>query len=137
MARTSLDCFSSMNCTSQFLRRLGSITTTYQSSFGVKIRFLTHRSMYKDGDEIPPLVIGFSAPQGCGKDYPCLCSKIIFQHDGQCRLKLREENPGNALLEVAMHLVLRYLFNSIEMLRGNAGSHDLSLSIETLTAISK
>lgn len=95
-----------------------------------------HRSMYKDGDEIPPLVIGFSAPQGCGKTTLVFALNHLFNVTGrktatisiddfyltaEGQAKLREENPGNALLE----------------LRGNAGSHDLSLSIETLTAISK
>ncbi|KAK9098878.1 hypothetical protein Syun_025923 [Stephania yunnanensis] len=51
-----------------------------------------HRSKFKDGDDIPPLVA-----------------------------KLREENSENALLEY----------------RGNAGSHDLPLSVETLTALTK
>ncbi|XP_056167390.1 D-glycerate 3-kinase, chloroplastic isoform X2 [Syzygium oleosum] len=49
-----------------------------------------HYSKFKEGEDIPPLVA-----------------------------KLREENPGNALLE----------------LRGNAGSHDLQFSVETLTAV--
>ncbi|KAJ9179109.1 hypothetical protein P3X46_010932 [Hevea brasiliensis] len=69
-----------------------------------------YMSQFKDGEDIPPLVIGFSAPQGCGRlliksatlsiDYFCLTA------EGQA--KLREENPGNA--------------------------HDLSFSIESLTA---
>lgn len=95
-----------------------------------------HRSGFKDGDDIPPLVIGFSAPQGCGKTTLVFCLDYLFQkttgrksatisiddfyltYDEQ--VKLRENNPGNALLEF----------------RGNAGSHDLPLSVETLTAIS-
>ncbi|KAJ0607402.1 putative glycerate 3-kinase [Helianthus annuus] len=44
---------------------------------------------------------------------------FYLTHDDQA--KLRENNPGNALLEFY----------------GNAGSHDLSLSLETLTAIGK
>ncbi|XP_071729422.1 D-glycerate 3-kinase, chloroplastic [Rutidosis leptorrhynchoides] len=95
-----------------------------------------HRSAYKDGDDIPPLVIGFSAPQGCGKTTLVFALDYLFKtsgrksatisiddfyltHDNQA--KLREKNPGNALLEF----------------RGNAGSHDLSLSVETLTAVGK
>ncbi|KAI3512628.1 hypothetical protein L1887_19946 [Cichorium endivia] len=94
-----------------------------------------HRSTFKDGDDIPPLVIGFSAPQGCGKTTLVFALDYLFQktegrksatisiddfyltYDQQA--KLREKNPGNALLEF----------------RGNAGSHDLPLSVETLTAI--
>ncbi|XWS19037.1 hypothetical protein CRYUN_Cryun32bG0096600 [Craigia yunnanensis] len=95
-----------------------------------------HTSKFKDGEEIPPLVIGFSAPQGCGKTTLVFALDYLFRitdrkpatlsiddcyltAEGQA--KLREENPGNALLE----------------LRGNAGSHDLPFSVETLTALSK
>ncbi|KAM7254330.1 hypothetical protein ACFE04_032012 [Oxalis oulophora] len=95
-----------------------------------------HASQFKDGEDVPPLVIGFSAPQGCGKTTLVFALAHLFQvtgrkiatssiddfyltHEGQA--KLREENPGNSLLEY----------------RGNAGSHDLELSVETLTGLSK
>ncbi|KAL0415294.1 UNVERIFIED_CONTAM: D-glycerate 3-kinase, chloroplastic [Sesamum latifolium] len=95
-----------------------------------------HSSKFKDEDDIPPLVIGFSAPQGCGKTTLVFALDFLFRINGrntatisiddfyltaEGQAKLRESNPGNALLEF----------------RGNAGSHDLSLSIETLTALSK
>ncbi|KAK4428061.1 D-glycerate 3-kinase, chloroplastic [Sesamum alatum] len=95
-----------------------------------------HNSKFKDEDDIPPLVIGFSAPQGCGKTTLVFALDFLFRINGrntatisiddfyltaEGQAKLRESNPGNALLEF----------------RGNAGSHDLSLSIETLTAVSK
>lgn len=95
-----------------------------------------HASKFKDGEELPPLVIGFSAPQGCGKTTLVFALNYLFQISGRkCATisiddfyltaeeqgKLREANPGNRLLEF----------------RGNAGSHDLSLSVETLTALSK
>ncbi|PIN01612.1 putative kinase [Handroanthus impetiginosus] len=95
-----------------------------------------HRSKFKDEDEIPPLVIGFSAPQGCGKTTLVFALDFLFGINGrntatlsiddfyltaEDQVKLRESNPGNALLEF----------------RGNAGSHDLSLSIETLNALNK
>ncbi|XP_017979492.1 PREDICTED: D-glycerate 3-kinase, chloroplastic [Theobroma cacao] len=94
-----------------------------------------HMSKFKDGEEIPPLVIGFSAPQGCGKTTLVFALDYLFRITGrksatlsiddfyltaEGQAKLREENPGNALLE----------------LRGNAGSHDLPFSVETLTALS-
>nr|DAD26651.1 TPA_asm: hypothetical protein HUJ06_028119 [Nelumbo nucifera] len=93
-----------------------------------------HRSMFKDAEDIPPLVIGFAAPQGSGKttlvsalDYLLRCtgrkSATIsiddFYLTAEDQAELREENPGNALLE----------------LRGNAGSHDLQLSVETLMGL--
>ncbi|KAM7475946.1 hypothetical protein LguiB_023189 [Lonicera macranthoides] len=95
-----------------------------------------HTSMFKDAQDIPPLVIGFSAPQGCGKTTLVFALEYLFRVTGRKsatlsiddfyltaeeQAKLRENNPGNALLE----------------LRGNAGSHDLSFSVETLTALSK
>ncbi|KAL4285836.1 D-glycerate 3-kinase, chloroplastic isoform X1 [Arachis ipaensis] len=95
-----------------------------------------HRSTFKNEEDIPPLVIGFSAPQGCGKTTLVFALDYLFQKTGRKSAtisiddfyltaegqgKLREANPGNALLEF----------------RGNAGSHDLPLSVETLTALSK
>ncbi|KAK9130862.1 hypothetical protein Sjap_011349 [Stephania japonica] len=103
-----------------------------------------HRSKFKDDDDIPPLVIGFSAPQGCGKTTLVFALDYLFRVTGrqvaygnynksatisiddfyltyEDQAKLREENPENALLEY----------------RGNAGSHDLPLSVETLAALTK
>ncbi|KAL5698508.1 glycerate 3-kinase [Ranunculus cassubicifolius] len=95
-----------------------------------------HKSKFKDGQEVPPLVIGFSAPQGCGKTTLVFALDYLFRRTNrksatvsiddfyltaENQAKLRDENPGNLLLE----------------LRGNAGSHDLPLSVETLTALSK
>ncbi|XP_009128426.1 D-glycerate 3-kinase, chloroplastic isoform X1 [Brassica rapa] len=95
-----------------------------------------HTSKFKDGDDVPPLVIGFSAPQGCGKttlvfalDYLFKTTKMKsatisiddFYLTAQGQAKLREENSGNALLEY----------------RGNAGSHDLPFSVETIEALTQ
>ncbi|GFQ06608.1 d-glycerate 3-kinase chloroplastic [Phtheirospermum japonicum] len=95
-----------------------------------------HNSKFKDEEDVPPLVIGFSAPQGCGKTTLVFALDFLFRTTGrktatisiddfyltaEDQAKLRESNPGNALLEY----------------RGNAGSHDLPLSIETLTALNK
>lgn len=95
-----------------------------------------HQAKFKDKEDIPPLVIGFSAPQGCGKTTLVFALDYLFQMIGrksatisiddfyltaEGQNKLREANPGNALLEY----------------RGNAGSHDLPFSVETLTALTK
>ncbi|XP_058074666.1 D-glycerate 3-kinase, chloroplastic isoform X2 [Magnolia sinica] len=95
-----------------------------------------HKSKFKDGDEVPPLVIGFSAPQGSGKTTLVFALDYLFRLTGrkpatisiddfyltyEDQAKLRNENPGNSLLE----------------LRGNAGSHDLQFSIDTLTGLKK
>lgn len=93
-----------------------------------------HRSQFKEGDEVPALVIGITAPQGCGKstlvyslDYlfnatgnrAASVSIDDFYLTGQDQEKMAAENSGNSLLE----------------LRGNAGSHDLKLGTETLDAL--
>ncbi|XP_057540585.1 D-glycerate 3-kinase, chloroplastic isoform X3 [Amaranthus tricolor] len=95
-----------------------------------------HASKFKDGEDVPPVVIGFSAPQGCGKTTLVYALNYLFEITGrksatisiddfyltaEGQAKLREENSGNRLLEF----------------RGNAGSHDLSLSVETIEALSK
>ncbi|KAK4361924.1 hypothetical protein RND71_017165 [Anisodus tanguticus] len=94
-----------------------------------------HCSKFNE-EEVPPLVIGFSAPQGCGKTTLVFALEYLFKITGRKaatlsiddfyltaeeQAKLRDSNPGNLLLEF----------------RGNAGSHDLPLSVETLTALSK
>ncbi|KAG8055835.1 hypothetical protein GUJ93_ZPchr0001g32579 [Zizania palustris] len=95
-----------------------------------------HRAKYNEGDEIPPLVIGVSAPQGSGKTTLVFALDYLFRISGRNsatlsiddfyltaaeQAKLRESNPGNALLEF----------------RGNAGSHDLPFSVETLESLIK
>eukprot|EP00258_Populus_trichocarpa_P019778 XP_006385486.2 D-glycerate 3-kinase, chloroplastic [Populus trichocarpa] len=95
-----------------------------------------HVTQFKDSEDIPPLVIGFSAPQGCGKTTLVFALDYLFKVTGrksamlsiddfyltaEGQAKLREASPGNALLEF----------------RGNAGSHDLPFSIETLSALNK
>ncbi|CAL9241354.1 unnamed protein product [Arabidopsis halleri] len=95
-----------------------------------------HKSKFKDGDDVPPLVIGFSAPQGCGKTTLVFALDYLFKTTkkksvtisiddfyltAQGQAELRGKNPGNALLEY----------------RGNSGSHDLQLSVETLEALTK
>ncbi|KAI5414034.1 hypothetical protein KIW84_058247 [Lathyrus oleraceus] len=42
-----------------------------------------HRSKFKDGEDIPPLVIGFSAPQGCGKTTLVFALDYLFQMIGR------------------------------------------------------
>ncbi|XP_039117359.1 D-glycerate 3-kinase, chloroplastic [Dioscorea cayenensis subsp. rotundata] len=96
-----------------------------------------HCSQFADGDEVPPpLVIGISAPQGSGKTTLVFALDYLFRRSGrnsatlsiddfyltaEDQAKLRNQHPGNALLEF----------------RGNAGSHDLPFSVSTLTGLKK
>ncbi|TVU35502.1 hypothetical protein EJB05_17395 [Eragrostis curvula] len=95
-----------------------------------------HRAKYNEDDDIPPLVIGVSAPQGSGKTTLVFALDYLFRVAGRNSTtlsiddfyltheeqnQLRDNNPGNGLLE----------------LRGNAGSHDLQLSVETLESLLK
>lgn len=83
------------------------------------------------GEGAAPLVIGLSAPQGCGKTTVVESLEHLF-HVAGCtaasisvddfywtaaeQASVREANAGNRLLE----------------LRGNAGSHDLPLGVQTV-----
>ena len=85
----------------------------------------------------PPLVLGISAPQGCGKTTLVSSLEGLFAHEGlravsasldDFYLTFAEQRqlatggaPGNPLLE----------------LRGNAGSHDLALWQDTLQALQR
>ncbi|KAJ8428320.1 hypothetical protein Cgig2_014211 [Carnegiea gigantea] len=42
-----------------------------------------HASMFKDGEEVPPFVIGFSAPQGCGKTTLVFALNYLFHASGR------------------------------------------------------
>ncbi|XP_024545180.1 D-glycerate 3-kinase, chloroplastic [Selaginella moellendorffii] len=94
-----------------------------------------HRGRFNDGDKpIPALVIGISAPQGCGKTTLVDALEYMFNYSGRTAASvsiddfyltaadqqtLAKENQGNLLLE----------------LRGNAGSHDLDLGTQTIKSL--
>lgn len=101
--------------------------------FWCKKQLAQHRGQFT-GEEVPPLVLGISAPQGCGKSTLVYSLDYLFNSIGSAAVsvsiddfyltaqnqeKVAAENPGNSLLEF----------------RGNAGSHDLKLGIETLEAL--
>ncbi|KAL2932515.1 D-glycerate 3-kinase chloroplastic [Bienertia sinuspersici] len=66
--------------------------------------------------------IGFSAPQGCGKTTLVYALNYLFQITGRKSATISIDD---------------FYLTAEEQFRGNAGSHDLSLSVETLTALSK
>lgn len=86
----------------------------------------------RNGDQ--PLVIGISAPQGCGKSTIVNSMEFLFNRMGEKvasvsiddfylerseQEKLAQENPDNPLLQC----------------RGNAGTHDLELGTKTLESL--
>eukprot|EP00252_Welwitschia_mirabilis_P004367 TRINITY_DN1470_c0_g1_i1.p1 TRINITY_DN1470_c0_g1~~TRINITY_DN1470_c0_g1_i1.p1 ORF type:complete len:448 (+),score=64.56 TRINITY_DN1470_c0_g1_i1:244-1587(+) len=94
-------------------------------------QLLQHRAEFKDGEEVPPLLFGVSAPQGSGKTTLVYALEYLFNRAGRKaasisiddfyltasdQAKLAAKNVGNKLLE----------------LRGNAGTHDLELGSNTL-----
>ncbi|KAJ7564277.1 hypothetical protein O6H91_02G010900 [Diphasiastrum complanatum] len=93
-----------------------------------------HRSQFQNDEPIPALVVGLSAPQGCGKTTLVDALEYLFNATGSRAAsvsiddfyltaadqeKLAAENAGNALLEF----------------RGNAGTHDLQLGTEALKSL--
>ncbi|GBG59596.1 Glycerate 3-kinase (GlyK) [Chara braunii] len=88
----------------------------------------------KKGMTPSALLIGMSAPQGCGKSTLVESLETLFEYVGsraavisvddfyltyEGQNRLADEHPENRLLE----------------LRGNAGSHDLQLGTKTITAL--
>ncbi|KAJ7011704.1 D-glycerate 3-kinase [Populus alba x Populus x berolinensis] len=66
--------------------------------------------------------IGFSAPQGCGKTTLVFALSYLFQTTGRKSATLSIDD---------------FYLTAEGQFRGNAGSHDLPFSIETLSALSK
>ncbi|EEH53654.1 glycerate kinase [Micromonas pusilla CCMP1545] len=101
-------------------------------------RILAHVDAYqtpqRSRDPPPPLVVGLSAPQGCGKTTVVSTLVKLLERRGTRAASLSIDdvyltgaeqdalaaaNPTNALLRF----------------RGNAGSHDVGLGVETLRAL--
>lgn len=99
--------------------------------FWVQSQLQQHKAKHEGQHNMPPMVLGISAPQGCGKttiveqleelfnwlDCPTASVSIddfYLTHADQSALAA--EHPDNRLLQ----------------LRGNAGTHDVALGCETL-----
>ena len=93
-----------------------------------------HKNVRRQHPDTPAVVIGISAPQGCGKStivgqlvqlFAAAGLKAValstddFYKTRAEQAALAQANPGNPLLEF----------------RGNAGSHDLELGAETVKAL--
>ncbi|CAN6700873.1 unnamed protein product [Malus baccata var. baccata] len=81
-----------------------------------------HRSLYKDGEDIPCLFIGFSVPLGCGK------TTLVFSLDYLFKVMGRKS---------ASISIDDFYLAAEGQLRGTAGSLDLPFSVETLSALTE
>ncbi|KAG0480623.1 hypothetical protein HPP92_011481 [Vanilla planifolia] len=80
-----------------------------------------HVSQVGGAEEGPtPLMIGVSAPQGSGKTTLVFALEYLFRQSGRNAATLSIDD---------------FYLTAEEQLRGNAGSHDLQLSVKTLTAL--
>ena len=99
--------------------------------FWLRLQLMAHRNQT---DKQGPLIVGISAPQGCGKSTLCEQVEALFASEGftaasistddfyltrDQQIAVASANPGNPLLEM----------------RGNAGTHDLELGSRTLSAL--
>lgn len=98
--------------------------------FWARAQLAAHRARGGAG----PLVLGISAPQGCGKTTLCQQLEELFGATGSKAVSISIDDfylPRKELLEVAA----AHPGNPLLQQRGNAGSHDLDLGSRTLGAL--
>jgi hypothetical protein len=94
-----------------------------------------HTSKYGEGeDSVPPLVIGISAPQGCGKTTIVYSLEYLFNSLGSRAAAISIDDFYLTAAGQA-ELAASNCNNGLLKLRGNAGSHDLQLGTDTLKAL--
>ncbi|KAF8058124.1 hypothetical protein HT031_005784 [Scenedesmus sp. PABB004] len=101
--------------------------------FWVQQQLEQHKAAH-GGAGAPPLVLGISAPQGCGKSTLVEQLEALFTWLGTPAASVSIDDfylthAGQAALAAA------HPDNRLLALRGNAGSHDLALGSETLRAL--
>ena len=81
-----------------------------------------------------PLVLGISAPQGCGKSTLCEQLESLFAYKG---LRAASVSIDDFYLTREDHVKMsaKHAGNRILETRGNAGTHDVRLGTETLKAL--
>eukprot|EP00752_Nemacystus_decipiens_P014822 g13195.t1 len=83
------------------------------------------------GTRSPPLVVGISAPQGCGKTTLVSEMKRILERAGySCVVVSIDDFYLTGAEQDA--LAARYPANPLLQVRGNAGTHDLPLALRTI-----
>ncbi len=98
--------------------------------FWVRRQLAAHRAAGKKG----PLVVGVSAPQGCGKSTLCEELVSLLAHAGAPAAAVSIDDFYLTHAEQAK-LAARHGANPLLQSRGNAGSHDLRLGAATLRAL--
>lgn len=81
-----------------------------------------------------PLVIGISAPQGCGKSTLCEQLEALFTSSGLIAASVSIDDFYLSY-DGQQAVAQTYATNPLLQMRGNAGSHDLDLGAETLQAL--
>ena len=81
-----------------------------------------------------PLVLGISAPQGCGKSTLCEQLESLFEYKG---LRAASVSIDDFYLTREDHVKMsgKHAGNRILETRGNAGTHDVKLGTKTLRAL--
>lgn len=92
------------------------------------------RSATKEGERPPPLVLGISAPQGCGKSTLVEQLEQLFAWLGVAAASVSIDDFYLTNAD-QRKLASTYPDNRLLQLRGNAGSHDLDLGKDTLARL--
>lgn len=102
--------------------------------FWCERQLLQHREAAGGGSAAPPLVLGISAPQGCGKTTLCEQLEALLAHTGRTAASISIDDFY--LTHAAQQAVAAAnAGNPLLQMRGNAGSHDMELGAGTLRAL--
>lgn len=86
------------------------------------------------GAAISPLIIGISAPQGCGKTTVVESLEFLFHLSGRNAASISIDD-FYLTFDAQCALALKFPDNRLLELRGNAGSHDMALGTSTLSSL--
>lgn len=97
-------------------------------------QFQEHKCNNGNSNSIPPLVVGISAPQGCGKTTLTNLMKDFFQCLNMSCLALSLDD-FYLTYDEQIRLASEYSENPLLAYRGNPGTHDLPLLVSTLYSL--
>jgi len=96
----------------------------------------SHRQGAAGSSNAAPLVIGMSCPQGGGKTTLVDALNLLFTKDGDtCADMSLDDFYLTHAEQVSVAEDSKYAGNSLLELRGNPGTHDTTLALETLAAL--